>query len=456
MDMKTKRCKILLVNPWISDFTAYDLWSKPIGLLYIAKFLIKYGYEVELLDLTDRARWGGLKDNRYSDGRGKYFKTIIEKPEAVRHIPRRFGLYGARPDDVMNYLGKAEKPDIVLMTSIMTYWYHGIIYTLNLLRQYFGSFKLILGGIYATLCPEHAKNVIMPDFLVAHYGEKKALQIIDSLTNAERDYSKIPEFDDSGMLPWFLYNNIEYALILTSRGCPFHCSYCATRFLNTAFTRRNTEDVIEEIVYINNHYGVKDFVFYDDALLYRKKEHIFQVLNGLNKRGIKVHFHTPNGLFVREIDQETAELMKESGFKTIRLSVETVSEKFLQKSCYKINRNLVKEAIENLKKAGYKNSRIEVYLMVGMPGQKFDDVIESIKFISDLGAVSRLSYYSPIPHTKDWDIILENTSIPLNDDPIYTNNTVYPYYNNDLTWQEIDQLKLIANELNKKAIESEV
>ena len=46
--------KILLVNPWIYDFTAFDLWLKPLGLLYLASHLLNQGYEVELLDCLNR------------------------------------------------------------------------------------------------------------------------------------------------------------------------------------------------------------------------------------------------------------------------------------------------------------------------------------------------------------------------------------------------------------------
>ena len=53
--MKTKRKNILLINPWIYDFSAFDLWSKPIGLLYVASFLRSIGYEVNFIDCMDRS-----------------------------------------------------------------------------------------------------------------------------------------------------------------------------------------------------------------------------------------------------------------------------------------------------------------------------------------------------------------------------------------------------------------
>jgi len=71
--MKSRR--LLLINPWIADFAAFDLWAKSLGLLYVGKFLIEYGYEIDLIDLLDRAKWGEKKNSNSSNGKGKYRKT---------------------------------------------------------------------------------------------------------------------------------------------------------------------------------------------------------------------------------------------------------------------------------------------------------------------------------------------------------------------------------------------
>lgn len=224
--MKNKR--LLLVNPWIADFAAYDLWAKPVGLLYIAKYLRAADYEISLLDLLDREKWG-QKSTRYAPtGRGKYLKTPLPKPKPLQDIPRQYGLYGARPEQLQNHLSKATSPDAILVSSHMTYWYPGVQYTVQLLRQYFPDTPLILGGIYASVYPEHARQLIQPDYLITGYGEKQVLQLLDSLFHKERDYSVLPDFDDSGALPWDLYKNLKAVALQTSRGCPYQCSYCLT------------------------------------------------------------------------------------------------------------------------------------------------------------------------------------------------------------------------------------
>ncbi|HRD18337.1 MAG TPA: cobalamin B12-binding domain-containing protein, partial [Candidatus Marinimicrobia bacterium] len=190
---------LLLINPWIADFTAFDLWSKPLGLLYIAKFLQNYGYEIELLDLMDRQRWQDTSNDKFNDGRGKYRKTIIAKPPVLARYPRRFGLYGASREQFSDTLSNMARPNAILVTSLIAYWYPGVAATVEILRRYFPETPLILGGIYASLYPEHARNSIQPDFLITGYGEKKTLQLVDQLFGIERDYNVIPDYNDNGI-----------------------------------------------------------------------------------------------------------------------------------------------------------------------------------------------------------------------------------------------------------------
>ncbi|PJA54883.1 MAG: radical SAM protein, partial [Candidatus Marinimicrobia bacterium CG_4_9_14_3_um_filter_48_9] len=90
--------RLLLINPWITDFAAYDLWLKPLGLLYIGAYLRAAGYEIDLIDCMDRNHpsVSGLMKPGDSkpDGRGKFYKTELPKPESLHHIPRRWGRYG--------------------------------------------------------------------------------------------------------------------------------------------------------------------------------------------------------------------------------------------------------------------------------------------------------------------------------------------------------------------------
>ncbi|MCX7767334.1 MAG: cobalamin B12-binding domain-containing protein, partial [Candidatus Sumerlaeia bacterium] len=147
--------KILLINPWIYDFSAFDLWAKPLGLLYLASLLRQSGAEVFLVDCLDRYHWSlrhkPVKENEF--GCGKYPATEIPKPAPLKFIPRRYKRYGILPDAFITDLKNTGKPDVILVTSRMTYWYPAVVEVIRICRQIFPDSPVILGGTYATLMP---------------------------------------------------------------------------------------------------------------------------------------------------------------------------------------------------------------------------------------------------------------------------------------------------------------
>ena len=154
---------ILLVNPWIHDFSAYDLWMKPLGLLYLGSILRSQGFEVTLLDCVG---FHSLPESFTKDlplpksrafGRSHFFKEVIPKPRALKNIPRNFRRYGLPPGVVKNYLASLPRPGLILVTSLMTYWHSGVAETIDFLRRNIPETPIFLGGIYATLCTEHAQ-----------------------------------------------------------------------------------------------------------------------------------------------------------------------------------------------------------------------------------------------------------------------------------------------------------
>ena len=83
---------ILFLNPYIYDFTAFDLWLKPLGLLQLAAILEKNGYQLNFIDCLNRYHPELLKlqkpPKRDKYGCGKYFKQVLEPPEVLKKIPR--------------------------------------------------------------------------------------------------------------------------------------------------------------------------------------------------------------------------------------------------------------------------------------------------------------------------------------------------------------------------------
>jgi radical SAM superfamily enzyme YgiQ (UPF0313 family) len=441
----SKNC--LLINPWIYDFAAYDLWIQPIGLLKLSSVLKQKNHNVSFLNCLDRYDKELLallnkkkpKSNKYNCG--KFYKHEISKPEKLKHIPRKYYRYGLPYEIVLKKLEKIKKenyPDVIFITSGMTYWYPAIIDIVTLCREYFGITPIVLGGIYPYLMEQHIKENIDVDFLFTNQNNFSIKDI--DLSSKEILFAE----QDRKLLS----NNNVYVL-QTSFGCPFNCSYCASKKICKSFFQKSPEKVFNEIYFSIKKYGVTDFVFYDDALLVNKDTHIKLILQKCLKEKINVNFHTPNGLHAKFIDTEVAELMYKCNFKTIRLSLETSSSALQKQTGNKVSNNDIECAIKCLKKAGYKGSEIECYLMIGLPGQKEEQLYEDIMYAHNLGIKVYLAAYSPIPGTEQYSSLVKEGVVSRADDPLLYNNTIF-IYNLGYNINSIRKIRNMVSELNLK------
>ncbi len=448
--------RILCINPWIYDFTAYDLWSKPLGLLYVAAYLKQRGLQVELIDCLDKFHPELLRrQNRNTPrmtryGSGPLHREIIPTPEAIRFIPRRFARYGLPEDIVRRELQQRNPPDAILITTGMTYWYLGPKRVAEICREIFPGVPILLGGIYASLMPEHARQTIAPDYLVTGPGEIKTADILAEVLNLPHLREEHPTNIDDFPYPAFeLYKKLAYIIIMASRGCPFRCTFCATYLIDSAFTERKPEAVVEEIFTQTRRFRVRDVAFYDDALLMQPEKRIKPMLRAIKESKRALRFHTPNGLHARFIDEELAQLMFDCNFKTIRLSLESVAKERRRDIHNKITPGEMTRAVHNLVTAGYQARDIETYIIMGLPNQPLEEVIETILYANSLGIQVRLASFSPIPGTKDFERAIENGFLPPNPDPLITNKTVIPLFRTREAYERFKVVSQFANILNE-------
>ncbi|MGD1974693.1 MAG: radical SAM protein, partial [Desulfobacterales bacterium] len=378
---------ILLINPWIHDFAAYDFWAKPMGLLSIASMLRHHGIQVSYIDCLDRFHPRAPKTDpgaRY--GRGPYYKTRIPKPAGLQDVPRHFSRYGIKPQWFKDDLRRHGRPDLVLVTSLMTYWYPGIQETIGITRSIYPRTPIVLGGIYARLYPDHARNSSGADYVADGPAEKILYALIRRFTGFSVTPAFDPEVLDEYPYPALdLQTILNYVPLLTSRGCPFQCAYCASRFLEPKRLLRNPAAVVEEIKYWQKDYGCCDFILYDDAFLMDADRHAIPILEGILQTGTQVRFHTPNAVHIRGIDPQTARLMFETGFTTLRLGLETAEFNHREEIDVKVSEHEFKRAVNCLRDAGFKKNQIGAYLLVGLPGQKLDTIKHSIDVVKQIG-----------------------------------------------------------------------
>lgn len=447
--------RILLVDPWIYDFSAYDFRQKPLGLLYIGAILAKLGYHIALLDCMDRYQpaWADtVESSPEREGAGKFPREELAKPAALADIPRKYCRYGVPRDRLETWLRNQPPPDIILMTSFMTYWYPAVVDMAELLRLFFPRAVLVLGGVYSTLCPEHARQNVRPDYLIEGEGEQAAVRLIASLCDgpgADFAFSHLDELP----YPWYQgYPVLASIALVTSRGCPYACSYCASRILTAGYRRREASAVFREIRHWQEIRGVRQFAFFDDALLHQAEHYAKPLLRLLTGLDASLSLHTPNGVQPRCIDAELAGLLFSAGTKSLRLSFESGSALRQQG---KVNADELESALNHLYRAGYSAAEIGVYILAGMPGQPMREVRESARRVHEMGARIYLASYSPIPGTREYQECVARGEWDAREDLLLTNNSLFPFWRKRYSSGELEELSLWVKQLNHSLLSSD-
>src|ERR1051325_4778004 len=146
---------ILLVNPPIYDFTAFDFWLRPYGLLRVGGRLRSCN-----LSVFDHL----IPAERDAFGRGRFEQRLTVKPEALADIPRRFYRFGRAKEHFLQFLA-SKTFDVVLIQTVMTYWYLGVREVIQCIRELQPRARIVMGGVYATLCSGHAASLGADDVI---------------------------------------------------------------------------------------------------------------------------------------------------------------------------------------------------------------------------------------------------------------------------------------------------
>ncbi len=446
---------VLCVNPYIHDFTAYDFWMKPLGLSWLAAYLMDHGYDISFVDCLDRhhplllQKLGITKAKSHRNGCGSLPETIIPKPKEYANIKRHYRRYGIPIELFQEILNTIPKPQAILVTSIMTYWYPGVFETIALLREKFPGVPLALGGVYATLCPEHAA-LSEPDVVISGPGEIKALRWLDQITGLQHEYPS-DEILAPEDLPQPYHQYISpgsSAVVATSLGCPLACSYCASKNLQPRFRQRPLDQVMKEILYLAHQKHILNISFYDDALLVNAERHFMPLLEMIIHKNLAMRFHTGNGIHSSLMTPKLAKLMKQAKVETIRFSYERAPV-FSPHDTPKVEDYDLAHAMECFREADGDGprSKIDAYVKAWLPGQTLEEVVDGFVYVNSLGCYIRITDYSPVPGTPDFEKIMQLYGLN-GKEPLYHNKTTLPYFLNYSEDDVIQPLKHLANALN--------
>jgi hypothetical protein len=430
--------RILLVNPPIYDFAAYDFWLKPYGLLSIAGYL-RGKADFAIFDYLDRlhpfhAGKSDLESDRW--GRGRFHCEKIPNPPCLKDIPRHFRRFGLPRTTFQDFLQHNSPFDFALIQATMTYWYPGVQEVIEDIRVACPQTKIILGGNYPTLCPDHAKK-LGADLVLPGPAAEPLWQYLGV------------EPDPLQLALWEAYPKLNVGVLKLSDGCPFKCTYCSVPSVYGRFVPRPIQRSLSELDLLLR-LGVTNIAFYDDALLYDTEQVLVPFLRDILNRNAGVNFHCPNALNARFLTKELAALMVRSGFRTFYLGFESASVEWQKKTGSKVFSEELANAVENLFSASADAANITAYQILGHPHIDIQQLEDSMHFVHSLGIRGMLADFSPIPGTPDGEYCRRWVNM---DEPLMHNKTAFPIIL--LGFAETNRLKDLQRRLNRSLSQSQ-
>jgi anaerobic magnesium-protoporphyrin IX monomethyl ester cyclase len=318
---------------------------------------------------------------------------------------------------------------------------------LKIVRQVHPKALTLVGGPHSSALPEFVLNT-MPDLDFAWKAEaEEGLPLLLSLFEAlgkeipEEQLATIPglvwrskstgvtavntpsfgaDLDRYGMPAWelikpdtypgFIYD--EYYPILTTRGCPYPCTYCNTPKLSGKKLRhRSVERIIEELAFLKQRYNIGRFSIVDDEFTLDGK-YATHFCEQLIESGLKLRWDCPVGVRLDSLYPELLEIMEKAGCESMAVGIESGSarmQKFIQK---KVTVETIREKAFMV--AGCSRIKITGYFMIGFLDETEEEIIETINLAASLPLVrANFNMVIPIPGTAIFDEALRAGKIVL-------------------------------------------
>lgn len=397
--------KVLLIEPPVNCFTGLIKRGYPIGLCMLASVANQQGIaEVKVYDVDKSASSsGGLN---FIDQR-RNMATFLDSVNDTGHM-----IWKA----IENIL-ESFQPDMVGITT-MTIQYASALQTARKVKEWNPHCTVIMGGSHASVMPRVMVEWPYTDIVVRGEGEEAFLEIIKRLKQSKNDFEDIPgiitknnppkfdttplEIKDLDSLPLpdrhalidiENYSSEDMGLILTSRGCPYRCSYCSNFTRKTRF--RSVDNILTEIIQVQKEFGTKQFMFKDDSFTLRRKR-IERFCNEIISKKIKILWESTTRLDL--IDDSLVKLMKKAGCNRIGVGVESGDEEMLK--IY--NKNLTKDQIRKGTNVLNKNNIFWTgFFMMGLPMEKKEQMYKTLEFMKELAPpYAAIGIYKPYPGTK--------------------------------------------------------
>lgn len=389
--------EVVLVYPPYKDLvTEAEGILEPLSLTYLAGYLKKNGTLVSIIDITAT-----------NISLSQFIQIIKEKN------PKIVGIY-------------ANVPLILKAVQVA-----------KVVRRINKEIKIIIGGHQPTALPiETLESFSCFDVAVIGEGEETMLELTREIMRGSSDFGKIKgiafrqnneivvnpsrepiknldaiPFPAREMVdfsnyrpPLKAYFSKPLATMITSRGCPYRCIFCA--YAKGVCRLRSPENVIEEIRELINNYRVKSILFYDDTFTF-DKERAMKICDLIISNGFNIDWICWSR--IDAVSEDLLKKMKKAGCQLISYGVESGSQRMLNIMKKGTTLPRIKETIKLTKEIGIKTSASYV---LGIPGETKQSISETIKFAKSLNTTfAHFNMITPWPGTELYNQLIEENKI---------------------------------------------
>ncbi|OQZ01343.1 MAG: hypothetical protein B6D35_03420 [Candidatus Brocadia sp. UTAMX2] len=406
---------ILLIDPPFYRFFNYYNRYFPLGLSYLSSALKKAGHKVIIYDADCNKDSRGMDYTRLPEKYRIYLREL-KNPEnpIIKEISETFRKY---------------QPDIIGIT-VMTPKTASAFTIASLAKQYNLDCTVIFGGPHATLrANEILKNTRDVDFVINGEGESVMLELVNALRAKDHTFSEIrglsyrqgnaqihnpprsfidnlddlPFPDRESFLGLDTYTSEDMGLLMGSRGCPYRCSYCATQIWTRKVRYRSLANIVEEIREVHLRFGTRQFTFKDDSFTVNRKR-VVEFCDILLEAGLKINWDCNTRVDL--VDLELLRTMKKAGCNSIKVGIESGSERILALMDKGISLKRIHEAARLFRETGI---HWTAYFMLGIPTETEEDVKKTLDLLYKIRpSFASIGVYEPFPGTRLFDIGVEH------------------------------------------------
>ncbi len=359
----------------------------PLGLCYLAAVARERGHDVQILDCLAEGY-----TERTTDG-----ETVT---------------YGIGDEEIARRIEEFS-PDVVGVSALLTLQYANAEKLCRLVKRIDPNLTVVLGGMHPTVKSHEVLSNGDVDFILQGEADYSFSELLDALQRGRdfrridgigyrdrhgvevkpkqgyiedldalplpaRDLLSVPKYYKAGLAHGFVLKNRRNVNLITSRGCPAKCVFCTVHLMwGRKFRARSPENVLAELEHLKRDFGAAHVQFEDDNLTFdvERAKRLFQ---GMIDRKLKLAWTTPNGVALWRMDEETLDLMKQSGCYCTRFAVESGNQRVLSQVIRKPQKlDAVVPLIRHARKIGIK---VGAFFVVGLPGETRAEMQDSFDF----------------------------------------------------------------------------